>query len=276
MLLTMILSYYCISNYLLPEDLLHFKFIYLVLATLLTAAAGYIINDYYDVKLDLVNKPQKVIVGNIISRRWAMLLHTSSNIAAFVLGFLVNSRVAMAIIVCSILLFFYSVYFKRKFLTGNLIISFLSGFMIVLLWLFNKSLPETIIFSYAVFAFISTLIREIIKDTEDLKGDSKFDCRTLPIVLGVRKTKAVLQSIILGFVILLLAFCFYVYSSIVFHYPYIRITFIAYIILFIFIPALFLSYRLYYADVKKDFSRLSLITKIIMIAGILSMVFLKF
>jgi 4-hydroxybenzoate polyprenyltransferase len=275
MLITLVLSYYCLNDYLLAEDLFQPRFIILVIATLLTAAGGYIINDYYDVKLDLVNKPQKVIVGNTISRRWAILLHTSFNVLAVLLGLAVNLKVALAIIVCSALLYIYSIYFKKQFLSGNLLIAFLSGFMLILLWLFNKSTPVVLVSSYAVFAFMSTLLREIIKDTEDMKGDSRFNCRTLPIVIGVRKTKKVLQVINGLFILLLLIYIGMITENIAFRYSLTKSIYNYYLLLFTVVPAIGLSYSLYRADVKKDFSRLSSYVKLIMLAGILSMVMLK-
>jgi 4-hydroxybenzoate polyprenyltransferase len=275
MLATMVMSYFCLNDYLLATDLLHKKFIYLICATLLTAAGGYIINDYYDVKLDHINKPGKVIVGNAISRRWAMLLHIWFNGVAILLGLLINGKVAFSICLCALTLLLYSVYFKKQFLIGNLVIAGLSAFVLIILHFFDKTIPVFLIFSYASFAFISTLIREIIKDIEDMKGDSKFDCRTIPIVIGVRKTKRLLLYLTVAFIILLFSYVFTASDPMPFEHTYARWAYILYMLLFVIIPLLAIAYLLYMADVKKDFSRLSFLMKLVMLTGMMSMIFLR-
>jgi len=275
MLITVCLAYYCLNDYIIPEDMLESNFIFLVLSVLFTASAGYIINDYYDIKLDLINKPSKVIIGNEISRRVAMLLHTSFNLIAFVLAAFINFKVAIAIIFCSVLLYLYSVYFKKQFLSGNIIISFLSGFMIIILWLFNKSLPLIFAFSYASFSFVITLIREIIKDAEDMKGDSRFDCKTIPIVLGIRRTNKVLINISAVFILLLFAYIFLLSDEDLIRNNARKYLYIFYLIITVVLPLITLIILISKADTKKDYSRLSTLVKIIMLTGIFSMILLK-
>lgn len=275
MLLTMMLAYYCLSGYLLPSDLLHKKFLYLVLATLLTAAGGYIINDYYDVKLDLVNKPGKVIVGNVIPRRWAMLLHVWFNIVAIGLGLLISPRVAFAVFACGASLLLYSVYFKKQFLSGNLLIAAMSAFVIFILRLFDRDMPLQPVLVYSIFAFSITVIREIIKDTEDVKGDRQFDCKTLPIVIGMRRTRQVLLWLTSAMIVLVFCSIFIASGSFPFPHDYSRMGYIFYMVLCVIVPLGIITWLLAIADVKKDFSRLSLLTKLVMLTGMLSMIWLR-
>ena len=275
MMIAMMLCYFCLNDYLIAEDLLDRKFILLLISVALTAAAGYIINDYYDVKLDIINKPGKVIIGNIFSRRQAILFHSVLNVLAITASMFINIQVVFAVITSSVLLYLYSVSFKKQFLIGNIVISFLSGFMVFIIWLFNKSIPVHLILFYSSFAFISTLIREIIKDTEDIDGDRNYNCKTLPIVAGIAKTKNVIQSmnlIFVGGIMLLLLYT----NQISFQSKYSENIFSFYILILVLVPSLSVFYMVNKATTKKHFSRLSLVLKLIMIAGIFSMILIKF
>ncbi len=275
MMIAMMLCYFCLNDYLIAEDLLDRKFMLLLISVALTAAAGYIINDYYDVKLDIINKPEKVIIGNVFSRRQAILFHSVLNVLAITASMFINIQVVFAVITSSILLYLYSVSFKKQFLIGNIVISFLSGFMVFIIWLFNKSIPVHLILFYSSFAFISTLIREIIKDTEDIDGDRNYNCKTLPIVAGIAKTKNVIQSmnfIFVGGIILLLLYT----NQISFQSKNSENIFSFYILILVLVPSLSVFYMVNKATTKKHFSRLSLVLKLIMIAGIFSMILIKF
>jgi 4-hydroxybenzoate polyprenyltransferase len=275
MLVTLAISYYCLTDYLTPEDLLQPRFLLLCACVVLTAAAGYIINDYHDINIDLTNKPNKVVIGKIISRRWAMLLHFIFNGLAFLGGFYLSSYIGLMVAVCMVMLWLYSVHFKKQFLSGNLLVGALSAFVIAILPLFNQQISSYLVWVYALFAFGISLIREIVKDAEDLRGDSKFNCKTLPIVLGVRKTKKVLIGLVLMYTILLFAHTFIANSLIPFRHSYGQIFYTFYMLLFVVVPLIITTYLLLKADVKSDFSRLSTLYKVIMLSGLLSMVIIK-
>ncbi|MBP9187495.1 MAG: geranylgeranylglycerol-phosphate geranylgeranyltransferase [Bacteroidia bacterium] len=275
MLATLAFSYYCLTDYLTPDDLLNTRFILLALCVTLTAAAGYIINDYHDVNIDLNNKPHKVVIGKSISRRWAMLLHFSFNGIALLIGFYLNAYIALLVVLCIVLLWLYSVYFKRKFLSGNILVAALSAFVIVILPLFNAQISSYLVWVYALFAFGITLIREIVKDAEDLRGDSKFNCKTLPIVMGIRKTKQALSALLLVYSFLLLAHTFIANSFIPFRHQYGQIIYSYYMLFFVLLPLIVLTYLVLKADVKADFTRLSSLLKVIMLLGLLSMLLIK-
>lgn len=275
MLFTQVLSYYFLSPHIQLSHLLETRFVFLCLATLLVGASGYIINDYLDVKLDLINKPDKVVVGQTISRRWTMFLHFCMNAIALVLGIWIGAKVTLAIITAAVMLWVYSVSLKRQFLAGNVLVSCLSAFVIILNFIYDNSLQESLIWAYSFFAFMLTLLREIIKDTEDIRGDGKFNCKTIPIVIGVRKTKNILQYATGIFALLLFVYTSFTAGSYPFIYSFTRGSFIFYMMVFVIIPLLILLYIIKTADTSSDFHRLSTYTKLIMVTGMLSMVFWK-
>src|SRR5690606_19191379 len=160
----------------------------IVLSTLLIAAAGYIINDYFDVKIDLVNKPKRVIVGRYLKRRMAIGTHQLLNVLGVIAGLLVSYKVALVNIFSVSPLWLDSERYKRQLLIGNVAVSLLTALSLMILTVHYPQ-NRKLIFIYAVFAFFISLIREIVKDIEDMKGDAFHGCRTLPIVVGIRRTK---------------------------------------------------------------------------------------
>ncbi|UXE66239.1 MAG: geranylgeranylglycerol-phosphate geranylgeranyltransferase [Chryseotalea sp. WA131a] len=231
-------------------------------STILIAAAGYIINDYYDIKIDLINKPDRVVIGKTITRRYAILFHTVISFLGVAAGLLINWKVGALNFVCAFLLWLYSNNLKRLPLIGNVVVAFLTGLSIfMLVFLYNQYLPFVVV--YSLFAFFMTLIREVVKDMEDMKGDTTFGCKTLPIVWGIRKTKSFVYVIVVIFSILVLWL----------DYRELKISWI-YFIPLLFLPMSVLVFRLIKADTKKEFYQLSQLCKIIMLLGIISMVFI--
>ncbi len=234
----------------------------LVASTVLIAAAGYIINDYYDVKIDYINKPDRVVIGKTITRRYAILFHVLLSLMGISLGMVIHWKIGLINAFSVFLLWLYSNSLKRLPFVGNVTVAVLTGLSILVVdFLYQASNP--LIFIYALFAFFMTLIREIVKDMEDLKGDNTFGCKTLPIVLGVRKTKIIIYIILalFGGIVVILN---YFYRALPFDYY----------VLFLFGPLVFLLYRLIRADMKRDYRVLSNISKVIMLLGILSMAFI--
>jgi 4-hydroxybenzoate polyprenyltransferase len=231
-------------------------------STVMIAAGGYVINDYYDIKIDLINKPQRVVVGRSITRRYAILFHTLLSVAGIFLGLFLSWKIAAVNFASAALLWWYSNNLKRQPFIGNFVVALLTG---VAIWLVD-SLYKTghmLILTYASFAFFMTLIREIIKDLEDLKGDQTFGCKTLPIVWGMRKTKYFIYGILAIFLMTVMVINFY-YENL----P------IQYLLLFLFVPITWLLVRLIGADTRKDFTWLSDFCKIILLLGIFSMAFI--
>ncbi|MEO5600835.1 MAG: geranylgeranylglycerol-phosphate geranylgeranyltransferase [Cyclobacteriaceae bacterium] len=231
-------------------------------STVAIAAAGYIINDYYDVKIDLVNKPERVVVGKSITRRYAILFHTLLSFLGVALGLILSWKIAAVNFASATVLWWYSNNLKRQPFIGNFVVALLTGISIWLVDSLYKT-GHTLILMYASFAFFMTLIREIIKDMEDLKGDNTFGCQTLPIVWGMRKTKLFIYVIlsIFGFTVLLLNLYF---GNLPLYYFF----------LFLLVPLLWFLLRLISADTKNDFAWLSRFCKLILLLGIFSMAFI--
>lgn len=228
-------------------------------STILIAAAGYVINDYYDVKIDYINKPERVVIGKNITRRYAILFHVVLSGMGLLLGLYISWRIAALNVVSVFLLWLYSNSLKRLPFVGNFTVALLTGLSIWIVdVLYRTGSPLIVI--YASFAFFITLVREIIKDMEDLKGDNTFGCKTLPIVWGLRRTKLVIYFILSVFSITVVVLNHF-YKALPLEYYFI----------FLFIPLLWMVYRLVRADTKRDFTILSGFCKVIMLLGILSM-----
>jgi 4-hydroxybenzoate polyprenyltransferase len=243
------------------QNIFDWRLFLLSASTICIAAAGYIINDYYDVKIDLINKPDRVVIGKNIPRRYAIFFHTLLSIVGVGLGFVLGWRTGMINFFSAFILWWYSNNLKRQPFVGNLTVAFLTGLSIEMInVLYNMN--QELVTIYAVFAFFMTLIREIIKDIEDLKGDNTFGCQTLPIVWGIRRTKGLIYFLLVTFGTIV-----FILNRFLIGLP------MYYFFVFFFLPLGWLWLKLIRADTTKDFSRLSTFCKIIMILGILSMIF---
>jgi 4-hydroxybenzoate polyprenyltransferase len=234
----------------------------LSISTISIAAGGYVINDYYDVKIDYINKPNRVVIGKSITRRYAILFHILLSALGIALGIYLSLGIGLVNAVSVFLLWLYSNNLKRLPFIGNVTVAFLTGLAVIVVDLFYRT-NNSLVVIYALFAFFITLVREVIKDMEDLKGDNSFGCKTLPIIWGIRKTKLLLYVILVifaGVVVVLNQ----MYRALPFKYH----------LIFLFVPLLWLLFRLIRADMKKDFTRLSIFCKVIMMLGILSMAFM--
>jgi 4-hydroxybenzoate polyprenyltransferase len=250
------------------------EMVLLSLSTTLIAAAGYIINDYFDVKIDEINKPNRVTVELQFKRRHIMFAHIVLNIIALfiALPMALKARHISLIgiqIVSILLLILYSAYFKRKPISGNLAVAFLTA-----LTVFTPAFYETkTVFSpyflsfkcIALFAFVLTWMREIVKDLEDIKGDEADGCRTMPIVFGIRISKLLLWT---------LAIFTIFFSGYVFYKIGLCNMLIDYILLMLAISNIIFCIQLYKANQHRHFKWLSRFLKIITFAGILSIAFI--
>ena len=233
----------------------------LTLSTVLIAAAGYIINDYYDVKIDAINKPERMLVGKAVRRRRAMFAHLVLSFIGVVIGLALAIPVGLINLGAVLLLWGYSARLKKMLLVGNVVIALLAASMLLVVAVYNDALNK-ITLGYALFAFLISLIREIIKDMEDMKGDASFDCRTLPIVAGIRNTKLVLYPLVALFLLFLLVVVFHRRTALLFD---------SYMLLLVLLPSVWLVIKLARSDRRRDFAYLSSLNKFIMLTGILSM-----
>ena len=257
-------------------------FLILVFASVLIAAAGYIINDYFDVDIDQVNKSSKVVIGVSIKKRSAILLHailSSAGLAlSFYAGYKLNNYYITFFNFLSILfLWLYSTTFKKKLLIGNILISLLTAWVILVLafaeYRFRISSSDIvwqrilkISFIYAGFAWIISLVREVIKDMEDIEGDARFGSTTMPIVWGIPAAKVFAGVWLVVLSGLVLAIVFYIFQ---FGWWYISL----YAIITIIAPCIWVLRKLYSANNSAQYHQLSTAIKLIMLAGILSMIF---
>ncbi|KAB7729301.1 prenyltransferase [Rudanella paleaurantiibacter] len=244
----------------LREALLDPVILLLCFSTVCIAAAGYIINDYFDIKIDIINKPERVVIGRYLKRRVAMGAHQLLNLAGCAVGLYVDKWVFVVNVLSATLLWFYSAQFKRQPFIGNLIVSFLTALSLLVLAVYYRQNVDLLLI-YAAFAFVITLVREIIKDMEDVRGDARFGCRTLPIVWGIRRTKAFLYVLIASFI----ATLFIVAGDL--KNPNLNVIFFVMLV-----PITWLVYRLVRADTKRDFAFLSQLCKAIMLMGVSSMI----
>jgi 4-hydroxybenzoate polyprenyltransferase len=264
-----------------------YSFAMLVLATVCITAGGYVINDYFDIKTDMINKG-KVIVGTKVSRRQAMMWHNLLNIVGVAIGFYISFVagylwLGALFLVVSGLLYFYSASYKRQFLIGNIIVALLTA-MVPMLVVFYEwpalykyytintvALPEINFIVYwiggfALFAFLINLIREIIKDIEDFEGDIAYARNTVPVVIGKLSAKVVSVSLIMITIILLyLTWYFFINDTIT----------LVYITVAIVIPLLYVIYKLFISSEKKQLHSASSMVKIVMITGVLYSVVVK-
>ena len=292
--ITQLLFYYCFiftsgspagayQVKLLPEN-----FLLLMLASVFIAAAGYIINDYFDLNIDKINKPSKIIIEKIIKRRWAIVWHlglTSAGVLlSFYVGFMIgNSLLGIMNLLCAVLLWVYSTTFKKKLLIGNIIISLLTAWTVLVLYFCELRVTRvfyslddgyqehiTRLFKVAIlyggFAFIISMIREVIKDTEDMQGDERYGCTTLPIVRGIPAAKVFSATLL---TVLIAALCIVQFYTIQLQ----RWWSVLYCIICILLPLLQLLFNLYKASSKENYHSLSTACKLIMLTGIMSMIF---
>jgi 4-hydroxybenzoate polyprenyltransferase len=243
----------------LGEILIDKSLFLIALSTVLIAASGYIINDYYDIKIDLVNKPDRVVIGRYVKRRWALVINQIFNGLGILLGLFISKKVALVNLTAVFCLWLYANQLKRLAFWGNLMVAILTGFSLLVLAVYYPG-HQREVWVYAIFSFFITLIREIIKDMEDVKGDEKHGCRTLPIIWGIARTKLLVYVLIASFITTL-----FILTT---QLPNQRI---AYIFLVMMLPVGFLTYKLVYADKPRDFAFLSDACKVIMLIGVLTM-----
>jgi 4-hydroxybenzoate polyprenyltransferase len=260
-LIIIALAQYFTAAFITYTSIMDVRLFILSLSTVLIAAGGYVINDYYDVKIDFVNKPDRVVIGKSITRRYALLFHSALSIAGVALGLYLSLPIALVNLFSAFLLWFYSNQLKRLPFVGNFSVALLTALSVMVVELLYPG-RYTLVLIYALFAFFMTLVREIVKDMEDLRGDHTFGCKTLPIVLGIRRSKIVLYTILLLFVITV-----FMIDNSYGHLP-------EYFFLFLLATLAFFAYRLAEADTVREYRMLSSFCKIILLLGIISMAFL--
>ncbi len=242
---------------------LDYKLMLVTLSTILIAAAGYLINDYHDVKIDAINRPQRILVGKILQRREMLLVYSILNLIALATGFLVSYKILVLHIFSISSLWFYSAFLKKTPFWGNFLIAILTALSILIIAIYYNS-NYLFVGLYASLAFFVSLIREIVKDMEDVKGDSAYGSHTLPIVYGQRGAKRYIYVIAILFLAGLFVFDFYIDLWSFWIIGIILST-----------ETLFLLYFIYWADTKDKFHFCSNFCKAILLSGVISMIWVN-
>lgn len=268
----------------------------LVFSTLLIAAAGYIINDYFDTKADRINRPERVVVGRSISRRQAMFLHWFLSSGGLLIGIYLAytaGKVQLASIqLFSILsLWFYSTHLKKQLLAGNILIAFLAALVPVTVGVYefisgslskieiiNLVIPYRgtamlqttayLVTGFALFAFLSNLIREIVKDIQDVQGDYSDGRRTLPVIIGEPGARYISLGLVLFTMLLLAMVQQYLFKS-----QYYLV--FGYTLLCVQLPFLLLLLKLWKSREAEDYAKASLYCKLIIVSGVVSMLMFR-
>lgn len=264
-----------------PLALADWQYGLLVLSTVLIAAAGYVVNNIFDIPSDTINKPNDVVVGRGISETRAYNIYIGLNITGVALGFYLSNVImrpmfASLFIFIASLLYFYATNLKQIMIIGNVVVALLLAVSVLIIGVFDLFPATTsenqaqmaslfsILLDYALFAFIINFIREIVKDIEDVDGDYNQGMNTLPIAIGKsRAAKIALATAIMAFILLLLYTTKYFFEN-----NLLIVTF--YSFAFVLAPLLYFIVKIFGAKTQKDFHHLSTILKLILFFGILS------
>ena len=276
-LIQLLVKYYLIPLFNQEAFLSNFHFTSVVLATVFIAIGGYILNDMYDVAIDKINKPKRVWIPGVLTWKQAKLSYFLLTSFGLQLGITVSLQIQKPIfiglfVIPVLVLYLYAFMFKKVLIIGNLIVASLVAFSILIIALleqidFNNYTPETlaineVIFGLLIFAFSLNLVREIVKDIEDLKGDKTEGVVSIPIKYGIKTTHKILQVILVLVIGLLIAVAILFYKQ--------ESLLVGYLIVVVVSLLLVFCFQLNKAVDLKDYAKLSNLLKLIMLAGVLS------
>ncbi|EJF99318.1 prenyltransferase [Flavobacterium sp. F52] len=270
-----------------PLALSDWQYGLLILSTVLLAAAGYVINNIYDVGTDSINKPNDVVVGKGITETAAYNIYIGLNISGVAIGFILSNIImrptfASLFILIASLLYFYATTLKQIMILGNFVVALLLAVSVLIIGVFDLFPATTaenqaqmaslfsILIDYALFAFMINFIREIVKDIEDVNGDYNMGMNTLPVAIGVsRAAKIALGFAIIAFILSGL-YCntYFMQNKLYIAVFYAFATVLA--------PLLYFIVKIFGAKSQKDFHHLSSILKLILFFGILSILVIAF
>ena len=269
----------------IPLGLSNFNYCLLILSTVLIAAAGYVVNDIFDQDTDSYNKPKDLIVGRKITEATAYNIYAGLNIAGVLLGFYISYLIghynfSTLFVLIAALLYMYATSLKQIAVVGNLVVALLLGVSVLIIGVYdlfpvmmvgNRVAGSlfSVLLDYAIFAFMINFIREIVKDLEDIKGDDANGIRTLAVILGVKKTNylvAVLTLIPIAFL------AQYIFKYLVSNNLFVSVF---YALAFIIAPLFYFIIKIVTAQEQKEFGQLSLLLKLVLLAGIVSIVVLN-
>lgn len=243
--------------------LLDFDLFIIVFASSLTIASGYIINNFYDSKKDLINRPNKSMLDRLISQKTKLNVYFTLNFIVAFLAIFVSWRAFVYFSVYIFLIWYYSHRIKKYPIIGNLTSAFLSVLPFFAIFLYYKNLYEVIL-GHATFLFLLLLIREMIKDLENIKGDLANDYKTIPIIYGEAVSKKIITALSIATIIPV-----YVLIEI-FDVGYMDMYFY-----FCLIILIFFLLRLWKSNTKEQFVLLHNVLKFLIVAGVFSIILIN-
>ena len=268
----------------IPLALADWQYGLLVLSTILIAAGGYVINNVFDQNTDTINKPNNVIVGKTISETNAYNLYIGLTVTGVAIGFYLSNVIlkpgfASIFILIAATLYLYATSLKQMMIIGNIIVSLLLSFSVVIIGIFDlfptihegnqqqMGIVFSILLDYALFTFFLNFMREIVKDIEDVDGDYNQGMNTLPIAIGKSRT----SKIVFGLSFLPILFMLYYINKYLLDLVFTTV----YLLLFVVGPLLYFTVKIWTAKSKKEFHTLSMLLKWILLFGILSIVIIS-
>jgi len=245
------------------DIILDWRLFVLVIASTFAIAGGYIINNFYDAKKDIINRPKKSYLDRLVSQKTQLQVYFTLNFFSALLGFIISWRAALFYSVYIFIIWFYSHKLKKILLVGNITASLLAVLPFFGILMYFKNFYH-VIFAHAIFLFLIILIREMIKDLENIEGDLSNNYQTIPVNFGEHFAKKII-SLLLGFTVVPVYFLINVYDV-----GYMDIYFyVSYILLIIFVL------KLWKSEGKVDYIKLHFLLKIILLAGVICIVLIK-
>lgn len=245
------------------DVILDWRLFVLVIASTFAIASGYIINNFYDAKKDIINRPKKSYLDRLVSQKTQLQVYFVLNFFSALLGFIISWRAALFYSVYIFLIWFYSHKLKKYPIIGNLTASLLAVLPFFGILLYFKNFYH-VIFAHAMFLYLIILIREMVKDLENIEGDLSNNYHTIPVNYGENFSKKII-TLLLGLTIIPVYFLINVYDV-----GYMDIYFyVSYILLIVFILKLWAS------EGKIDYIKLHFLLKIILLAGVICIVLIK-
>lgn len=277
----LVIWFYLMPKFSVLAAFSNFNFSIIVLATLLIAIGGYILNDIKDLPIDKINTPDKVWIPSVVSEKTAYLYSYGFTGIGLVLGLYVSISISYYIgflwfVIPVILLYYYAVKAKKVLLIGNVLVSFLVSFSMIIIVIFPFIIADSLRYKYfknilialIFFSFTLNLIREIIKDAEDVIGDKANGVKSIPIVFGYEKTNQIviiISSSIIG--------ALFFIATMAFRNNELMLG--LYLIFGVVMAFILFIQQLIKATEVKHYTKLSTLLKIIMLVGMLSVFMLK-
>jgi len=268
------------NSYSIISEMASMYYMLMITVTILIAVAGYISNDYFDVVTDSVNKPHKQYIGLQITARSALAAAFLSSLLASVLGIWLSVLMrswlpGILFLLALTVAWWYALQLKKSFIWGNIAVAGMSAGTIAMAWLVENQASQVadkpfriitgIVTAISIFAFLLSLLREIVKDMEDMEGDRLIHCKSIPIVKGIPFTKTLLLILaVITFILLIIAQIYLVQFS--------RFIAVGWLLIFVEFPLMYFIKSLKSAKIKADYHKLSTLLKWIMLGGLGSII----